>query len=214
MPGQPDDEYDYLYKIVLIGDSAVGKSNLLSRFTRNEFLVESKQTIGVEFATRTVEIEGKKIKAQIWDTAGQERFRAITEAYYRGTVGALVVYDITRSITFEHCERWLKELRDHAELNTVVTIVGNKCDMRHLRSVHPDEAEALCRREGISFIETSALDATNVDKAFNQILKDIYESMSKKQIDMYASGPEVRGGAPIDIGKPSAPPKRSNCCSQ
>jgi len=91
--------YDYLYKIVLIGDSAVGKSNLLSRFTRNEFLVESMQTIGVEFATRTVEIDGKKIKAQIWDTAGQERFRAITEAYYRGTVGALVVYDITRSST-------------------------------------------------------------------------------------------------------------------
>lgn len=89
--------YDYLFKIVLIGDSAVGKSNLLSRFTRNEFLVESKQTIGVEFATRTVDIDGKKVKAQIWDTAGQERFRAITEAYYRGTVGALVVYDITRS---------------------------------------------------------------------------------------------------------------------
>jgi hypothetical protein len=89
--------YDYLFKVVLIGDSGVGKSNLLSRFTRNEFLLESKSTIGVEFATRSIQVDGKTIKAQIWDTAGQERYRAITSAYYRGAVGALLVYDITKA---------------------------------------------------------------------------------------------------------------------
>ncbi|KAF2540457.1 hypothetical protein F2Q68_00033080 [Brassica cretica] len=101
---------EYLFKIVLIGDSAVGKSNLLSRFSRDEFDTNSKATIGVEFQTQLVEIEGKEVKAQIWDTAGQERFRAVTSAYYRGAFGALIVYDITRSSTFESVKRWLQEL--------------------------------------------------------------------------------------------------------
>eukprot|EP00227_Mantoniella_beaufortii_P005489 CAMPEP_0197608396 /NCGR_PEP_ID=MMETSP1326-20131121/48992_1 /TAXON_ID=1155430 /ORGANISM="Genus nov. species nov., Strain RCC2288" /LENGTH=127 /DNA_ID=CAMNT_0043176593 /DNA_START=131 /DNA_END=511 /DNA_ORIENTATION=- len=123
------DDHDYLFKIVLIGDTAVGKSNLLSRFTRDEFNLESKTTIGVEFATKTVEIDAKIIKSQIWDTAGQERYRAITSAYYRGAVGALLVYDISNHSTFENVERWLKELRDHADENIVVMLVGNKSDL-------------------------------------------------------------------------------------
>lgn len=101
---------DYLFKIVLIGDSAVGKSNLLSRFARNEFFPNSKSTIGVEFQTQRIEIDGKEIKAQIWDTAGQERFRAVTSAYYRGAVGALLVYDVSRRQTFDSIGRWLNEL--------------------------------------------------------------------------------------------------------
>ncbi|KAH0870851.1 hypothetical protein HID58_077873 [Brassica napus] len=125
-----DDDYDYLFKLVLIGDSGVGKSNLLSRFTRNEFSIESKSTIGVEFATRSVHVDEKTIKAQLWDTAGQERYRAITSAYYRGAVGALLVYDITRHVTFENVERWLKELRDHTDASVVIMLVGNKADLR------------------------------------------------------------------------------------
>ena len=107
-----DDEggEEYLFKIVIIGDSAVGKSNLLTRYARNEFNPNSKATIGVEFQTQSMVIDGKEVKAQIWDTAGQERFRAVTSAYYRGAVGALVVYDITRSSTFENVGRWLDEL--------------------------------------------------------------------------------------------------------
>ena len=101
---------EYLFKIVLIGDSAVGKSNLLSRYARNEFNANSKATIGVEFQTQSVDINGKEVKAQIWDTAGQERFRAVTSAYYRGALGALVVYDISRRSTFESARRWLEEL--------------------------------------------------------------------------------------------------------
>lgn len=101
---------EYLFKIVVIGDSAVGKSNLLSRFARDEFDLHSKATIGVEFQTQVVDIDGKEVKAQVWDTAGQERFRAVTSAYYRGAVGALIVYDISRRTTFESIKRWLDEL--------------------------------------------------------------------------------------------------------
>uniref|UniRef100_A0A4W5NBS1 Ras-related protein Rab-25 n=1 Tax=Hucho hucho TaxID=62062 RepID=A0A4W5NBS1_9TELE len=145
--GTRDDEYDYLFKVVLIGDSGVGKSNLLSRFTRNEFNLESKSTIGVEFATRSIQVDGKTIKAQIWDTAGQERYRAITSAYYRGAVGALLVYDIAKHLTYENVERWLKELRDHADNNIVIMLVGNKSDLRHLRAVPTDEACAFAGKQ-------------------------------------------------------------------
>ena len=137
-----DDEYDDLFKVVLIGDSSVGKSNLLSRFSRNEFNLESESTIGVEFATRTIQVDGKTIKAQIWDTAGQEKYRAITSAYYRGAVGALLVYDITYYNTFKNAEKWLRELRDHTHPSIVITLVGNKSDLRHLRAVLSTEAQS------------------------------------------------------------------------
>ncbi|KAI8613975.1 Rab11 in complex with Rab11-family interacting protein 2 [Chytriomyces sp. MP71] len=165
-----DDEYDYLFKVVLIGDSGVGKSNLLSRFTRNEFNLDSKSTIGVEFATRTIQVDGKTIKAQIWDTAGQERYRAITSAYYRGAVGALLVYDITKVSSYENVNRWLKELRDHADSNIQIMLVGNKSDLKHARSVATDEAKGFAAENGLTFIETSALDSSNVEPAFQKIL--------------------------------------------
>ncbi|KAL4092110.1 hypothetical protein QTP88_026672 [Uroleucon formosanum] len=168
--GTGDEEYDYLFKVVLIGDSGVGKSNLLARFTRNEFNLESKSTIGVEFATRSIKVNKKIIKAQIWDTAGQERYRAITSAYYRGAVGALLVYDIAKQLTYQNVERWLSELRDHADQNIVIMLVGNKSDLRHLRAVPADEATAFAEANNLSFIETSALDSTNVETAFENIL--------------------------------------------
>ncbi|XP_060937045.1 RAB11a, member RAS oncogene family, like [Limanda limanda] len=177
-----EDEYDYLFKVVLIGDSGVGKSNLLSRFTRNEFSLESKSTIGVEFATRSIQVEGKTIKAQIWDTAGQERYRAITSAYYRGAVGALLVYDIAKHLTYENAERWLKELQDHADSNIVIMLVGNKSDLRHLRAVPTDEAKSLAEKHGLSFLETSALDSSNVELAFQTILTAIYNIVSQRQM--------------------------------
>ncbi|KAF9791712.1 hypothetical protein SFRURICE_020111 [Spodoptera frugiperda] len=176
--GTREDEYDYLFKVVLIGDSGVGKSSLLSRFTRNEFNLESKSTIGVEFATRSIEVDGKTIKAQIWDTAGQERYRAITSAYYRGAVGALLVYDIAKHLSYENVERWLRELRDHADQNILIMLVGNKSDLRHLRSIPTEEAKAFAERNGLSFIETSALDSTNVEPAFQNILTGNYTSLT------------------------------------
>lgn len=208
-----DEEYDYLFKVVLIGDSGVGKSNLLSRFTRNEFNLESKSTIGVEFATKSIQAEGKTIKAQIWDTAGQERYRAITSAYYRGAVGALLVYDISKHSTFENVERWLKELRDHAEANIVVMLVGNKSDLRHLRAVETDEAMAFSEQHNLAFIETSALDASGVDTAFQRILTEIYRLMSKRNME----ADKVGGDQPISNNRQTIAlnddtPKRNGCC--
>jgi len=175
-----DDEYDYLFKVVLIGDSGVGKSNLLSRFTRNEFNLESKSTIGVEFATKSIQSDSKTIKAQIWDTAGQERYRAITSAYYRGAVGALLVYDISKRNSYDSVARWLKELRDHADPQIVIMLVGNKKDLRHMRQVQTDEAKEFCKQNKLFFIETSALADSNVATAFETILKEIYRQISRK----------------------------------
>jgi len=177
-----DDDYDYLFKVVLIGDSGVGKSNLLSRFTRDEFNLESKSTIGVEFATKSITTNGKVIKAQIWDTAGQERYRAITSAYYRGAVGALLVYDISKRVSFENLERWLQELRDHADPNIVIMLVGNKSDLRHLRAAGQDEALAFAEKHKLACIETSALESTNVETAFMRLLSEIYTLMNSRQI--------------------------------
>ncbi|KAF8185073.1 ras family-domain-containing protein [Mycena galopus ATCC 62051] len=205
--------YDYLFKVVLIGDSGVGKSNLLSRFTRNEFNLESKSTIGVEFATRSIDVDGKTVKAQIWDTAGQERYRAITSAYYRGAVGALLVYDIAKHATYVNVTRWLKELRDHADSNIVIMLVGNKSDLKHLRAVPTDEAKTFSTENGLSFIETSALDASNVEGAFQTILTDIYRIVSSKSLEQSnnpvdAPGPSISVGPSVDNNAAPA----GKCC--
>ncbi|KAK4439447.1 Ras-related protein RABA5a [Sesamum alatum] len=171
---------DYLFKIVLIGDSAVGKSNLLARFARDEFYPNSKSTIGVEFQTQKVEINGKEVKAQIWDTAGQERFRAVTSAYYRGAVGALLVYDISRRQTFESIGRWLNELQTHSDMNVVTILVGNKSDLKDAREVTTAEGKALAEAQGLFFIETSALDSSNVSSAFETVVREIYNILSRK----------------------------------
>jgi len=175
-----ENEYDYLFKIVLIGDSAVGKSNLLARFTKGTFNADSKSTIGVEFATKNVVVDSKTVKAQIWDTAGQERYRAITSAYYRGAVGALVVYDITSQQSYDNVERWLTELKDHADANIKVMLVGNKSDLTHLRAVTTDISTRFARKNELSFLETSALNASNVDNAFIQLISEIYQTLHKK----------------------------------
>lgn len=207
--------YDFLFKVVLIGDSGVGKSNLLSRFTRNEFNLESKSTIGVEFATRSINVDGKTVKAQIWDTAGQERYRAITSAYYRGAVGALLVYDIAKHATYENVTRWLKELRDHADLNIVIMLAGNKSDLKHLRAVPTDEAKAFATENNLSFIETSALDASNVESAFQNILAEIYRIVSSKNLE--SSGGEFINptGKPILVAtEDNGDAKQgSKCCA-
>ncbi|CAD5193260.1 ras-related protein RABA5c-like [Musa acuminata AAA Group] len=184
-----EDGEQYLFKIVIIGDSAVGKSNLLSRYARNEFNLHSKATIGVEFQTQSVVIDGKEVKAQIWDTAGQERFRAVTSAYYRGAVGALVVYDISRRTTFDSVPRWLQELETHSDTTVAKMLVGNKCDLDNIRNISVEEGKSLAEAEGLFFIETSALDSTNVKKAFEIVIREIYNNVSRKVLnsDSYKS---------------------------
>ncbi|KNZ79954.1 Ras-related protein Rab-11A [Termitomyces sp. J132] len=209
--------YDYLFKVVLIGDSGVGKSLtrrlVLSRFTRNEFNLESKSTIGVEFATRSINVDGKTVKAQIWDTAGQERYRAITSAYYRGAVGALLVYDIAKHATYVNVTRWLKELRDHADSNIVIMLVGNKSDLKHLRAVPTDEAKAFSSENGLSFIETSALDASNVESAFQTILTDIYRIVSSKSLESSSTNIEPsKESISVDYSVDNSAKQGSKCC--
>lgn len=209
-------DYEYLYKIVLIGDSGVGKSNLLSRFTRDEFNLESRSTIGVEFATRTLEIDGKRVKAQIWDTAGQERYRAITSAYYRGAVGALIVYDISKTESYESVSRWLKELKEHADANIVIELVGNKSDLDHLRAVPTDEAKNFANENNLLFTEASALSSDNVDLSFHQLLKNIYEMISKHQLDTDDQPTNKPSSGPTISLTPAPQEKKSksnsNCC--
>ena len=170
---------DMLLKIVLTGDSGVGKTNLLSQFSKNTFNPDSKTTIGVEFATKTVKVAGKTVKAQIWDTAGQERYRAITSSYYKNANAAMVVYDITSSISFQSVQRWLKEVRENSDTNIVIMIVGNKSDLEQLRSVSTDDGRKEAEKEQTFFFETSALTASNVQEAFNGLIKEVVELYEK-----------------------------------
>ncbi|KAJ8637326.1 hypothetical protein MRB53_011593 [Persea americana] len=212
---------DYLFKIVLIGESAVGKSNLLSRFARNEFFPNSKSTIGVEFQTQRIEIDGKEIKAQIWDTAGQERFRAVTSAYYRGAVGALIVYDVSRRQTFDSIERWLNELQTHSDMNVVTILIGNKTDLKDGREVSTDEGKTLAEAQGLFFLETSALDSSNVATAFHTVVREIYNILTKKvflsQEHKKQDPTWMANGKTIvlqeDAGEPDSQPKTAGCCS-
>ncbi|KAH7107231.1 GTPase of the Ypt/Rab family [Auriculariales sp. MPI-PUGE-AT-0066] len=209
-------QYDYLFKVVIVGDSATGKTNLLSRFTRNEFSLDSKSTIGVDFATKFLNCDSKTIKAQLWDTAGQDRYRAITAAYYRGAVGALLVYDITRRQTFESLSRWLKELRDYADANAVIMLVGNKCDLTHIRAVSTEEATTFASENGLSFIETSALDATNVSEAFTTVVNDIFKVVvSNQSLEKAADVDAPSAGQAIKIIPTTETPaanKNGGCC--
>jgi small GTP-binding protein len=205
-------EPDFLLKIVLIGDSGVGKTNLLSRFTRDQFNPDQKSTIGVEFATKTLEIEGKTVKAQIWDTAGQERYRAITSAYYRGAIGALLLYDITSSMTFSSLQRWLQELRENSDNNIVVMLVGNKADLAERRAVSVEEGIGFAKSENLLFIETSARDSSNVQEAFATLITEVVRRLSKNDLkpDVNpAPGPKP----PVFIIKGSTDQKKkSGCC--
>jgi len=175
--GDLNNSFDFLFKIVLMGDCGVGKSNLLGRFARDEFNQDSESTIGVEFATKVITVDGKRVKAQIWDTAGLDRYRAITAAYYRAAVGSLLVYDISKRDTFEGVGRWLKELRDYADSRIVIMLVGNKSDLKRLRAVSTDEAAAFASENGLLFMETSALGTSNVSEAFSAILTGIYNKL-------------------------------------
>lgn len=174
--------FDFLYRIILIGDSGVGKSNLISRYTNNEFDVSSQATIGVDFSNRNVRIGEHTIKAQIWDTAGQDRFKSISQAFYRGSAAALVVFDITNPKTFESLDTWMGEIDKYADKEIVLMLVGNKSDMAKTRAVDYSTANKYATSHNMGYIETSALDTTNVEEAFMLILNDVYkQNLNKNQ---------------------------------
>merc|ERR1719183_2689677 len=156
-------QYSYLFKFIIIGDEAVGKTCLLLQFTDKRYRTTHQVTVGVEFGSRTVEVSGKMIKLQCWDTAGQDRFRSIVRSYYRGAAAALLVYDITVRESFEHVAQWLEEARANSDQELVVVLVGNKCDLDHQRTVGYREGQDFADAHGLYFLETSALTGHMVD---------------------------------------------------
>merc|ERR1711959_745647 len=195
-------EYDYLFKLLLIGDSGVGKSCLLLRFADDTYTETYISTIGVDFKIRTVEIDGKVIKLQIWDTAGQERFRTITSSYYRGAHGIIVVYDVTEKDTFDAVERWMTEIERFAGNEVNKMLVGNKCDMVSKKTVDYSSAKEFADQHGIPFFETNAKDNQNVEQAFLDLTRDIKKNLGAKQLAATpAPTANLKGGKDLSGGK-------------
>jgi len=200
-------EYDYLFKLLLIGDSGVGKSCLLLRFADDTYTESYISTIGVDFKIRTIELEGKTIKLQIWDTAGQERFRTITSSYYRGAHGIIVVYDITDQDSFNNVKQWLQEIDRYASENVNKLLVGNKCDLTTKRAIETNVANEYADQLSIPFLEASAKNSTNVEQAFIKMATEIKNRMGPLQ----QAG---AGASAVRIG-PSQPvhdKKSTGCC--
>ncbi|KAF2946147.1 hypothetical protein DAI22_02g270400 [Oryza sativa Japonica Group] len=199
-------EYDYLFKLLLIGDSGVGKSCLLLRFADDSYLDSYISTIGVDFKIRTVEQDGKTIKLQIWDTAGQERFRTITSSYYRGAHGIIIVYDVTDQESFNNVKQWLNEIDRYASDNVNKLLVGNKSDLTANKVVSSETAKAFADEMGIPFMETSAKNATNVEQAFMAMAASIKDRMASQPAAANARPPTVQiRGQPVN--------QKTSCCS-
>jgi len=206
------EEYEMMVKIILIGDSGVGKTNIMSKFLKNQFMEESKATIGVEFGSKLFNHEGHKIKAQIWDTAGQEKYKAITGAYYKGSKGALVVYDITQKKSFENIEKWVNDLKVAGDPKITIILIGNKSDLEDKRQVLKDQGEEKARSFGCAFLETSAYSGDNIEKAFNLMIKEIYEKFSS---DSTGEGEFDSGSKGEDLKLDKANDKnikKKSCC--
>ena len=167
------EDYDTIFKIVIVGDSGVGKTNLITRYLKNDFKPETKATIGVEFSDKKYIYKNKNIKIQIWDTAGQERYRSLTSMYYKGAKGAIFVYDISSKNSFENIDKWLIEMKKTADENIKIILIGNKCDLIDKREVKEDDGKIKAKDLNVPFMETSALNCINVEKAFNFLIEEI-----------------------------------------
>ena len=173
---------DFYFKIVLIGDSGVGKTNILSRFTLDKFNENSKNTIGADFSSMDLMINNKSIKTQFWDTAGQEKYRAMSSAYYKNCQGAFVVYDITNRESFENLNSWLLELKEHGDKNILIFLIGNKNDLKDKREIMEEEGSNFAKKEGIFFKEVSAKDNNDhcINNAFDELFKEILKVCEKE----------------------------------
>ena len=175
-----NNKYDYLFKLIIIGDTNTGKSCLLQRFADDLYINEFISTIGVDFKVKTITINDKMIKTQIWDTAGQDRFRSITNSYYRGAHGIIISYDITNKQSFVNIERWMRNVKDFVSDNAVKILIGTKSDLEEKRKVSKKELEDLANELDMKYIETSAKDNKNVDELFIIICKEILNNMTEK----------------------------------
>ena len=189
-----DPEYDYLFTLLMMGVSGVGKSSLLMRFADDSYTESFISTIGVDFKIRTVLLDDKIIKLQIWDTAGQERFRTITSSYYRGAHGIVVVYDVTDQESFKNVKQWLNEIDRYAEDHVIRLLVGNKNDLESKRVVDYATAKAFADENGVPFIETSAKQCINVEQAFLTMAAGIKDKVTNKPISRRMGGQSIRPG--------------------
>lgn len=172
--------YDYLFKLLLIGDSGVGKTSILFKFSEDTFSPAFISTIGIDFKIRTIEVDGRKIKLQVWDTAGQERFKTITTAYYRGAMGIMLVYDVSNLKSFENISNWIRNIEMHATQDVELMILGNKCDIADKRQITREKGEQLALQHSIKFLETSAKANINIEEAFFTLARDIKLKMEKR----------------------------------
>ena len=176
--------FDYLLKYIIIGDAAVGKSNLLLRYVHGQFKPEYQLTIGVEFGAKNIEISNKIFRIQIWDTAGQESFRSITRAYYKNSVCAMVVYDITSRDSFNNVMSWIEDCKNQSPKTIFMILVGNKCDLEDKRQVSYEEGKELAERNELLFFETSAKDGINVNELFLNSAKEIAKKIDQGFYDL------------------------------
>ena len=204
------EEYEMMIKGILIGDSGVGKTNIMSKYLKNQFMENSKATVGVEFGSKLFNHQGHKIKAQIWDTAGQEKYKAITGAYYKGSKGAFIVYDITRKDTFASIERWVNDLKATSDPKLTIILIGNKNDLDDKREVSKDQGEEKAKSFGCAFLETSAFSGDNLDKAFELMVKEIYEKFSNSSSEE-EEFEAVKKGEDLKVEK-ATDKKKKACC--
>ena len=200
---------DYKLKVVIVGDSGVGKSNLIKRFTSNEFNANSKATVGVEFLSKSYKINDKIFKIEMWDTAGQERYKSITSAYYKGAKGALLVYDTTSGQSFENISKWLSEIKEKTNKETKLILIGNKIDLKDSKVVSTELALAKAKEWGMPLMETSAKDATNVKEAFHDLLKEMYFELNKTLQMVENKKLESNNVVQLDVNEEK---KKKGCC--
>ena len=202
--------YDFLFKMILIGDSSVGKSNILLKYLKGEFDPNSRATVGVEFGTKNITLNGKRVKIQIWDTAGQERYKSITSAYYKGAKGAFIVYDISRRTTFDNIDKWITDLKTNGDQNIAIILIGNKSDLEDKREVSKDEGVKKSEECKIAFLETSALNGENVNKAFDELIDQIYQNNCTN--DDGKDDYEIDKGVNLNDGQEEKNDEKKKCC--
>ena len=186
--------YNYLFKYIIIGDPSVGKSNLLMKFAHNKFTDEYQATIGVEFGAKNIGIDQQIYRIQIWDTAGQENFRSITRAYYKNSVCAMVVYDITNRESFEHVQNWIEDVKNQSPKTVLIILLGNKVDLDDDRKVSYDEGNEFATKNGLLFMETSAKSGVGVEEIFKQSAKEIAQKISENYYDLTSETCGIKKG--------------------
>ena len=207
-----EENYEMMFKVVLVGDSFVGKTNIMSKYLKNIFQADSKATVGVEFGSKQFNIEGHSINAQIWDTAGQERYKAITSAYYKGAKGAFVVYDITRKESFESIDKWVSDLKASADKKLTIVIIGNKSDLEDQRQVTKEQGQEKANQLEVAFMETSAFSGDNLDKAFDMMINEVYKKCHEEMLA--EDDLDIEGGQEINLNKkPENTGNNKKCCN-